>query len=202
MFTAERLQQLCPYAHADIVDAVVPALEKFAPAFETTTSLRRAHLMAQIAHESAGFTRLAENLNYSAERIPVIWPRLAARAVELAHQPEALANAAYANHLGNSDEASGDGWRYRGRGLIQITGRDNYRARGVVLRIDLVADPERAAEPDTAVRVALSFWQSHHCNEAADRDDIKAITRAINGAVLEGLAARRALAERAKEIFV
>lgn len=203
MFTAERLLALCPHARADIIDAIAPAFTLHSPEFEITSLLRRAHMIAQLAHESAGFSRLEENLDYKAPRISVIWPRLALRAEELAHRPEALANAAYANRLGNGGEESGDGWRYRGRGLIQITGRDNYAAAANQPHMPpgVYAHPDGAGEPNIAVLIALSFWRRHGCNELADADNIEAITRKINGPALAGLAERRTLFERAKGIF-
>jgi len=200
IFDADRLRQLCPEASADIIEKIAPALDKHAPDAGITTLLRRSHLIAQLAHESAGFRRLVENLNYSPSRIAQVWPRLAKRADKLAHKPEALANAAYANKIGNGDEASGDGWRYRGRGLIQLTGRDNYRAASAQLGLSLPSNPDQAAEPDTAVQIALWFWRSRACNVAADLDDVEAVTRKINGGI-NGLADREHLTERAKRIF-
>jgi putative chitinase len=199
MIDAERMRRLAqgPAQHAF---AVANFIEEYREAFGVTTPLRVAHLMAQLCYESDGFQRIIENLNYSAERIAAVWPRLAPRAAALAHNPQALANAAYGSILGNGDEASGDGFRFRGRGLIELTGRDNYRARGVALGIDLVGGPDQAADPEIASRIALSFWQSHGCNEAADSDDVTAVTHRINPALM-GLNAREALTARAKTIF-
>ncbi|OGT54666.1 MAG: hypothetical protein A3E01_09960 [Gammaproteobacteria bacterium RIFCSPHIGHO2_12_FULL_63_22] len=201
MFEVERLARLCPREIPGIMEAAADALETEAAKFGVNTHLRRAHFLAQIAHESAGFTRLEENLNYSAARIPAVWPRLADRAKALEHKPEALANAAYANKLGNGDEGSGDGYRYRGRGLIQLTGKENYRRRGAALGIDLVAVPEQAVRVDVAVRIALSFWKAAGCNALADADDVEGVTRKVNGAAMHGLEERRALTARAKAIF-
>ncbi len=200
IFSPERLKELCPEALPAIIVPIAPTLESQAPQYGVMSLLRRSHLIAQLAHESTGFTRMVENLNYSAERIAVIFPKLALRAQELAHRPEALANAAYANKIGNGDESSGDGWRYRGRGLIQLTGRANYRARGTSLGIDLSANPSQAADPDKAVLIALSYWKSRGCNEAADDDDVEKVTRLINGGVT-GLIVRQKLTDRAKRIF-
>src|SRR5215510_6840992 len=156
VFTASHLVDLCPQPANGTLETIAAALEEHAESVGVNTRLRRAHFIAQVAHESGGFRRFVENLNYSAERIAQIWPRLASRAQELAHKPEALANAAYGDRIGNGPESSGDGWRYRGRGLIQLTGKDNYRAAGSALDIDLVISPQRAAEPADAVRIA--FW--------------------------------------------
>src|SRR5882724_8492677 len=104
MFTPEILARLCPHADPRIAAAVAPALEQAAVRYGVVTILRRAHLIAQLAHESAGFTRLVEDLDYSAPRIAAVWQRLASRARELEHRPEALANAVYSDRLGNGDE--------------------------------------------------------------------------------------------------
>lgn len=201
IFTAERLVELCPQPTNDTIQKIADCLETQAKDFGVDRLLRRAHFIAQIAHESGGFKRLVENLNYSPSRIAQIWPRLAPRADELAHRPEALGNAAYANKNGNGDEASRDGWRFRGRGLIQLTGRDNYSARGLSLGWDLVGSPSLAAEPDRATLIALDYWRARRCNEAADADDVLAVTKIINGSTT-GLADRKELTERAKGIFV
>src|ERR1041384_7354620 len=117
--------------------------------------------------ESSGFRRTEENLNYStaARIVAVFGSRLAERAPQLVGNPRALANAAYANRLGNGDEASGDGWRYRGRGLLQVTGREDYRAHGVALGLPLVDQPELLEQPDAAALSAAQFWAAHGCNQ-------------------------------------
>lgn len=158
--------------------------------------LRLQHFMAQVCFESGFFQRVMENLNYSPERIGVVWERLEPRAASLAHNPEALANAAYAGVNGNGDEASGDGWKYRGRGIIQITGKANYAKYSAITG----PDPNTAAHPDEAVRVAIAFWEARNCNEAADRDSVRDVTARINPA-LEGLTERTFLTNRAKTIF-
>ena len=200
IFTAARLRDLCPQPDNPLLPRFALALEAEAPGSGVETLLRRAHFMAQIAHESGGFKRLTENLNYSPARIAEIFPKLAARADELAYQPEKLGNAAYAGKIGNGDEASGDGWRYRGRGLIQLTGRDNYRAAGIALGLEFIGNPGQAAEPEIAVRAALWFWDKRQCNLAADLDDVELVTKRINGG-LHGLANRRRLTDDAKTIF-
>lgn len=201
VFTSERLRELCPQPESGTLETIALSLEKHAAEFALPRHLPRAHFIAQVAHESGGFRRFVENLNYSAIRIGEVWPRLAPRAHELAHRPEALANAAYGGRLGNGDEASRDGWLYRGRGLIQITGRENYRTMGLALGLELTANPGQAAEPEIAVRIALTYWRSRNGNDPADLDDVEAVTRLINGGT-NGLAERRALTEKAKHIFV
>jgi putative chitinase len=200
IFTPDRLRALCPQAELSLLSKIALALETLAPAFGVDTLLRRAHFVAQIAHESAGFTRLEESLSYSAERIRVVFPKLKDRAGELARNPEALANAVYGGRKDLGNTAPGDGWRYRGRGLIQLTGRDNYREMGTALGLELIGNPSQAAEPDIAVRIALRFFETRDCNDLADLDDVEAITKRINGGA-NGLAERRALTEKAKTIF-
>ena len=201
IFSAERLRELCPQELNGTLDAIAIVLNDRGPDFGLTRHLRRCHFIAQVAHESGGFRRFIENLNYSAVRIGQVWPRLAERAHELAHRPEALANAAYGGRMGNGDEASGDGWRYRGRGLLQITGKNNYRDMGKLLGRDLLANPGLAADADIGTMTALAFWKSRGCNEAADSDDCEAVTRLINGGT-NGLADREALTHKAMQIFI
>jgi len=204
IFTTARLRALCPQPENDVLPRIATALEAECPKFGVDTLLRRAHFVAQIAHESGGLKRMTENLNYSAERIAEVWksrPSIVSRCKELAHNPEKLGCAVYANRIGNGDEASGDGWRYRGRGLIQLTGRDNYRDAGVALGLEFVGDPGQAAQPEIAVRVALWFWRSRNCSESADLDDVEGVTRRINGGV-NGLADRQRLTIAAKTIFL
>jgi len=160
--------------------------------FGLDTPLRRAHFMAQLAHESGGFKRLVENLNYSADALLRTWPSrfTPESAKACARQPEKIANTVYAGRLGN--DQPGDGWRYRGRGYIQLTGKANYAEFSQRLFGDdrLVRDPHQAAEPGTAIRLAGAFWVAKGLNTLADLDDIEAITRRINGG-LHGLADRR-----------
>lgn len=198
IFTSARILRFAPRCPEDRAVLIAGTLEAKAPDYGVTTPLRRAHFMAQMAHESGGFSRLDENLNYSARRIPQVWSRLSARAEALAHNPQALANAAYANKNGNGNEGSGDGWRFKGRGIIQLTGRANYESAPIP---NLVDNPDLAAEPGNAVIIALSFWKSHACNEAADADNVELVTRLINGGT-HGLAERRALTAKAKAIFI
>lgn len=174
--------------------------------FSLTTSTRQSAFLAQTAHESAGFTRLTENLNYSATGLAATWPgrfrgadgQPNALAQVLHRRPEAIANLVYANRMGNGPEASGDGWRYRGRGLLQITGRAQYQRCGAALGLPLVEQPDLLAQPEPAVLSAAWFWQVNGLNELADAGDFEAITRRINGG-LNGLAERRALWAKFRE---
>lgn len=173
-------------------------LRRELPPQRIDTPRRIAHFIAQVAHESAMFRRVTENMNYSAEGLRAVFPRHfdPAAAQAYARNPRAIGNRAYANRLGNGDEASGDGFRYRGRGLIQLTGRANYRAFGEWLGVDVVAAPELVSER-YAVASAVYFWTTRQLNAIADRDDLNAVTRAINGG-LNGLDDRLRLLEKAR----
>ena len=182
-------------------DAMQPACTRF----EIKTPARLAAFLAQCSHESAGFTRLEEGLYYSTpERIRQIWPTRVptmADAVRLCRNPQALANRVYANRLGNGNEASGDGWRYRGRGLIQITGRTNYQATGDALGTPYMMMPDWVAQPLHATLTAAWFWKSQGCNELADASQIDAITRRINGPGMVAAADRRTMFDEAMRAF-
>ena len=198
MITIVQLAALAPDSDAEVL---APELSAAAGEFGIDTARRLAHWLGQLYVESGGFTRFVENLNYSAERLCAVWPaRFAtpAAAAIYAHNPQALAGKVYGNRLGNSQP--GDGWAFRGRGLIQITGRDNYARFGQRLGLDLIGHPDLAAEPPAAARIAAAFWSVHGLNALADADDIEAITRAINGG-LTGLDARKAAVAKAKTIL-
>jgi putative chitinase len=159
------------------------------------TPARIAAFVAQCAHESAGFTALEESLYYrTPERIRAMWPTRVpslADAAALCRNPQALANRVYAGRNGNGDPASGDGWRYRGRGLIQITGRANYRAVTTSATRDYEARPELLAQPLDACLTAAAWWAARGLNALADGSQIDAITRAVNGPAMAGAADRR-----------
>lgn len=154
-----------------------------------------ATFLAQCAHESIEFTHLEENLNYSAERLMSVWPKRFTSfefAQRYARAPERLANYVYANRIGNGDEASGDGWRFHGRGPIQLTGRRNYTDCGEDIGADLVAQPELLLTPYTGIRSALWFWRTTNLDELDDDEDVRLETRRINGGET-GLAHRQQL---------
>jgi putative chitinase len=141
-----------------------------------------AMLLAQLAHESGRFRRVVEDLDYSAQRLVEVWPKRfdAAKAYRYQHRPEELANLVYGGRLGNTQP--GDGWRYRGRGLVQITGRDNYRAAGAALGVDLELEPALASTTDVAARLACWFFAVRaDCLEPAAEGDVKTVTKRING---------------------
>jgi putative chitinase len=168
--------------------------------FDIDDGRRTAAFLAQVAEESGELTRLVESLNYSAKRLIEVWPRrfpTLKKAVDYANAPQKLANYVYASRLGNGDEASGDGWKYRGRGLIQTTGRANYRSAGTSLGLPLETQPELLEQPDAAALSAAWFWKTHGLNELADagglgdEEDFETISIRINGG-LQGIEARKA----------
>ncbi len=205
MYTEQVLKQVCPRLASPLT--WVKALNTAAERFEIATPERLAAFLAQIAHESAELTRLEENLSYSAARLMAVWPGrfpTLAIAQPFERAPEALANRVYASRLGNGDATSGDGWRFRGRGLLQITGRGNYRSAAQALFLPLEAEPDRLATPDVAALSAAHFWRSRGLNELADdrSDDNDAadfvrISVIINGGP-NGLDERRRYWELAK----
>lgn len=181
-------------------DAVSIAADQFG----INTPQRLAAFLAQIGYESVQFTRRRENLSYSVRALRNTWPGRFPTddsAMPYARNPEKLANLVYANRLGNGDVASGDGWKYRGGGLIQLTGRANYRAAGEGLGLPLEDQPQRVEQPIVAARTAGWFWQTHGCNELADAGEFEKITETINGPAKLGQDARVLLWLKAKQVL-
>ena len=181
------------------VEAVAAACQEF----NINTPQRIAGFLSQCAHESGGFERLQENLNYSADGMAGIWPRRFAVlgpdkkpvkkdgknqpnkfALALHRKPEMIANVVYSGRMGNGPTESGEGWKYRGRGLKQLTGKDNHRACSEGLGVDLVANPDLLLEPVYAARSAAWFWATNKCNNFADSGDIEGLTKKINGGLI------------------
>lgn len=210
---AGQLRAIMPRAPEPTTWAV--ALSSAGSEFWIRTPAAAAAFVAQLAHESVELTQLVENLRYSD---PVRIARFFRTAFDLDHdgaiephevdaarvyvrQPEQLANRAYAGRLGNGPESSGDGWRYRGRGPIQVTGRANYRDLGARLGLDLEARPELLEQPLQGARSAACFWSRHALSTFAERGDFDAITCAINGPAMAGSAERRAYWQRAQQVL-
>ena len=158
-------------------------LNATAERYEITTPRRVACWLGQLAHESQGFKRVVENLNYSAQRLLVVFPKYfdAALAEEYARNPARIASRVYGGRMGNGSEATCDGWHFRGRGLIQITGRENYQRCGEALGVDLIKRQGLLEQPMYAALSAGWYWDRAKLNDRADRMDIAGITRAING---------------------
>ena len=173
--------------------------------FQIDTPARIAGFIAQCRVESADFTRLEENLHYTTpERIRAVFPSRVpslADAARLVRNPQALANRVYAARLGNGPEASGDGWRYRGRGIVQLTGRANYADATTALGRPYVEQPELVAQPADACLTAAWFWHSRKLSILADSAQWDAITRAVNGFAMLHADLRRQHAEQALTAF-
>lgn len=165
--------------------------------FGIKTDLQQAHFLAQIGHESGGFTRLVENLNYGSLGLLKTWPSRfdEESAARMARKPELIANHVYGGRLGNTEP--GDGWRYRGRGLIQLTGKANYAEAAEAIGMPLVEQPELLEQPEAAALSAAWYWASRNLNTLADRDDVVTITKRINGGT-HGIDDRRKRLIRAK----
>jgi putative chitinase len=181
------------------------ALNKLLPDYDIDTPARQAAFLAQCAHESGGFTALHENLNYRAETLVKIFKKyfdlpLAQQYCARPNKQEAIANRVYANRMGNGPEASGDGYRYCGRGLIQLTGKDNYTFFAGSLGITVEEASEYLATFEGAAQSACWFWEQNNLNRFADANDCKGLTRAINGGYI-GLEDRQSHTEHALHIL-
>jgi len=173
--------------------------EKYKSLFEKhelNTPLRIAHFMAQIEHES-GLKPISENLNYSAKRLLAIFPKYfnTEKALLYANKPQLIANKVYANRIGNGSEDSGEGWKYRGRGFIQITGKENYFRLANDTDLDCLKNPDLLLEEANAIISALWFWNLKGLNKLADKNDIIGITKKINGG-LNGIEHRKELLKK------
>ncbi len=171
--------------------------------YDMHTPKRQAAFVGQCAHESNNFTTLEENLNYSAAGLHATWPKrfpTLESAQPYHRQSEMIANKVYSNRMGNGDEDSGEGWLYRGRGLIQLTGKTNYTLAGDALRENFIYSPDLILAPKYAALTAGWFWAKNDMNRLADTESWEAITRKINGGIL-GLEDRIARTTKALEVF-
>jgi putative chitinase len=199
--TQEQMTAALPGVSAETIEKFYGPMCDAMEEFEINTNKRIAAFLAQCAHESGNFRALHENLNYKAEGLMKIFHKYFPdedTANDYAHNPEKIANRVYANRMGNGDEDSGDGFRYCGRGLIQLTGKTNYESCGAELQVDLDSNPQYLESPEGACRSAAWFWWSRDLNELADTGDIKAITKRVNGGFI-GLEDRIAHYETALE---
>lgn len=199
--TAKQLVEAFDCHEADAekyIDALNEAMDKFG----IDTPARQAMFLAQCCHESGHFRLTQENLNYKAESLSRVFPKYFRDKdpEDYAKQPEKIANLVYGNRMGNGDEESGDGWRFHGRGLIQLTGKDNYEALGEAIGKDLTAEPDFVASPEGAALSAAWFWHKNNLNHFADADDIVSCTKRVNGGTI-GLEERKELYEGAKRAF-
>lgn len=181
----------------------LPHINEVVEKYKLSTPRRLAMWIAQCSHESQGFKRLTENLSYSANALHRTWParfHTLAEAREYERQPERIANKVYGGRMGNGPEASGDGWRYRGRGLIQLTGRASYSACGEALQVDLLFTPDLLTTKQFAALSAGWFWSTRKLNALSDTGDVTGVTRTINGGT-NGLEERRALYQKALTVL-
>ena len=178
------------------------ALNKILPDYDISTPQRVAAFLAQTAHESGGYNALHENLNYTAQSLCKVWPSHFNTSIadQYAHQPEKIANRAYAGRMGNGDEASGDGWNFCGRGLLQVTGRVNYQAFADSVQMNINDVPAFLQTFEGAVQSACWFWENNNLNQYADSGDFVTMTKKINGGTL-GLDDRQHRYLQAMQVF-
>ena len=202
--TSETLRKIYPLSKN--IERYAEALDKAMQECGIDTAARARAFLAQVGHESAQLNRIEENLNYSAQALRKVFPkyfRTPQEASSYAHHPERIANRVYAGRMGNGSEESGDGWKYRGRGLIQITGRDNYVSMSALMGKDLTVWPDALLMPLDACRSAALWWKTNGLNSLADklvsdeRKTFETITKRVNGG-LNGLEDRWAIYLRAK----
>jgi putative chitinase len=184
MITLEQLQQILP--NNPYVEQWHEALTNLLPDYEINTPHRIAAFIAQCSHESGGFTTLKENLNYRAETLRKVFPKYFtdSSAQQFAGQQEAIANRVYANRMGNGPEESGDGYRYCGRGLIQLTGKDNYQNFADSLEMNIEEVPDYLGTFEGALQSACWFWENNNLNQLADSGDFVTMTKRINGGTI------------------
>jgi putative chitinase len=181
MVNADQLQKL--HIGAEWVDALNETFSRF----NITTNNQKAMFIGQCSHESGNFRLLQENLNYKAATLMKLWPKRFPT-LEVANQyagnARAIANKVYADRMGNRDEASGDGYRFRGKGLVQLTGHSNHFHAGKALGVDFVMQPDLVATPKYAALTAGWFWETHKLNPPADALDYTKVTKIINGGTI------------------
>ena len=187
----EQLKQVIP--NNQNVDEWLASLQLYFPQYNSDTDKRISAFLAECSVETGNFTQLKENLNYSADALVRVWPLHFPNltiANQYAHNRINIANRAYANRMGNGPESSNDGSKYIGRGLIQVTGKDNYTIMATDLGMNIVDLPEYFLTCDGAVHSACAFWQRHKLNTLADSNNIDSISKIINGGTI-GLQQRR-----------
>ncbi len=192
MITQDQIHALAPSLSAADLQAWTAALQSAQRAGLLNTGLREAHFIATVAVETWSFTKLRESFRYNgAAHLLSVFPSeirdLEDATALMARGEEAIANRVYAGRYGNGDEASGDGWRFRGGGAIALTFRSNYRVVGALTSMPLESEPELLEKPDTACRAAAIWWDRKGCNAFADQNDAAGVRRLVNGPALEGL---------------
>lgn len=200
--TIAQLQQLFPSTPRDTLISFVPHINVLCDRYGINTPVRMAAFLSQVGHESAGLSRTVENLNYSEVGLLKIFKKYFTpdTAKTFAHKPEKIANRVYSNRMGNGTEESGDGFRFRGKGLLQLTGRNNYTAFAKWCGKTLEQAEAYLNTPEGAVASAIFFWSKNNLNEIADIEDTERLTKRINGGT-HGLSERRDLYTKAKSIL-
>ena len=199
--SAEQFKQV--FGAFEGFEAVVGALNASMAINGIDTKDRICGFLSQAGHESGHFKVKVENLNYSQAGLRKVFPKYFpddATAFRYARQPAAIANRVYGGRMGNGNEQSGDGFKYRGRGYIQLTGKNNYIACGKDIGVDLIADPDYLLTPSGAVQSAVWFWVKNGLNALADKKDVLAMTKRINGGTI-GLAERQALYNKLQAVL-
>lgn len=186
MINKAQLAALAPSAQSVTLDTYVDAINKTFDKFQIVTKARQAMFLANILHETGELKSFSENLNYSSTALVSVWPSHfdVSTAIKYQRNPQAIANRAYANRMGNGNEASGDGWKFRGRGCIQITGRSNYTALAHDMGMTLDDCVNWCATPLGAVESAGWFWNRGRCNSYADRGDVAGCRKVVNGGTI------------------
>lgn len=201
--TLDQLRACLPEAKQSNLEKFLEGINETFEHFEINTPARCAMFLAQTAHESGNFSATQENLNYSAKGLQGTFRKYFPTqdsTISYERKPERIANRVYANRMGNGNEASGDGYKYRGRGVIQLTGKDNYTACGKALGLDLLANPDSVADNPTAVLSAGWFWDTRRLNAPADKGDVVTVTKKINGGTI-GLEDRKRHYEHIKHVL-
>ena len=202
MFTKENLKSFFEDTQESIIDSFVEPLNKACEKFSINSTNRIAMFIAQVGHESGGLNHTKENLNYKAAQLSKIFPHYFQNVdpSQYEHNPEKIANLIYAGRMGNGSLESGDGYKFRGRGLIQLTGRENYTLFARDIKMGLDEAVEYLETPEGAAVSAGWFWNARHLNDAADQGDVLKVTKRINGGTI-GLEERTALYNEALTIF-
>lgn len=201
-----------PTTMSNVLKPLTVALNKYLPQYGIDSNYEVMAFLAQVGHESGGFTRTVENLNYSADRLRIVFKKyftakdkkkdleLLQKAQDYSRNPEKIANYVYANRMGNGDENSGDGYRHRGVGFIQVTGKDNQTKMAQALGMDIDDAIKYAQTLEGAVHTACIFWSENKLNRFCDKQDISGLTKAINGGLI-GLEDRVKKYETCKRVF-
>jgi putative chitinase len=200
--TREQILRIAPNARGTYLDAFQDVDTVLGQFSINARKLRLAHFMAEILQETGGLTILRENMNYSAARLRVVFPNRvsATEAQALAHRPEQIANKVYGGRADLGNNQPGDGFKFIGRGMLQLTGRDSYTRAGTGVGANLVSNPDLAFDPQFSLKIAAWEWNEKNCNGPADDDNINLVTRRINGG-LNGLSDRKEWLTKTKAVW-